>query len=226
MARPARPTRSASGGSSTRDRLIDAATALWAEQGSHLVSLNVIVERAGARNASALQYHFGNRDGLVDALFERHVPLVREARQRILRSSDASAPRTAAEALVLPLAALLSRDWTDRGFLCVAADLLGNHPQGRYERIMSMGGADAVNRLMLSHMSEVPPPLRAIRLRVAGMMVVHSLADEVRRCGVQAPPPDPAVFSENLVDMYLGSVLARQGLRPDPRSGDRSGLEP
>jgi AcrR family transcriptional regulator len=191
-----------------RDKLLDAATQLWADNGSHLVSLNVIVEAAGQRNASALQYHFGNRDGLVEALFARHVPKVRERREEILARADTSDPRTAASALVLPLSALLSGDWRDRGFLCVAADLLGSSPHDRYEKIMASGAADTVNRLMLSHLAELPPKVRSMRLRVAGMMIVHSLADQVRRFGIHTEPPDSGTFSSNLVDMYLASVCA------------------
>jgi AcrR family transcriptional regulator len=195
-------------GPSTRDKLLDAATRLWAENGSHLVSLNLIVEEAGQKNSSALQYHFGNREGLIDALFARHVPAIRERRQAILAAGDKNDPRVAASALVLPVSALLTGDWRDRGFLCVTADLLPNPPQDRYEKILASGSADSVNRLMLSHLGALPAPLRVIRLRVGGMMVVHSLADHVRRFGIHAVPPGSETFSSNLVDMYLASVLA------------------
>jgi AcrR family transcriptional regulator len=49
----------------TRDRLITAAEELFAANGIEAVSLREIVRASGARNTAALQYHFGDRAGLV-----------------------------------------------------------------------------------------------------------------------------------------------------------------
>ena len=43
-----------------------------AEQGIGAVDLNEVQRRAGARNRSAVQYHFQNRDGLVAAVLKPH----------------------------------------------------------------------------------------------------------------------------------------------------------
>ena len=51
----------------TRDKLLDAATALFAGRGVANVSLAEIVRAAGQRNASAIHYHFGGRDHVVEA---------------------------------------------------------------------------------------------------------------------------------------------------------------
>lgn len=203
-----------SGRTNTREKLLDAATELWATQGSLLVSLNLIVEAAGQRNASALQYHFGNREGLIDALFDRHTPKLREQRQSCLDSIDSSDPRAVAEALVIPLGSLLSQGWRERGFLCVSSDLLGNTQQSNYDQVLAMGSADVINQMMLQHLSHVPKQRRGIRLRVAGLMIVHSLADEVRRYGIRNELADPEIFTANLVDMYLGAVLAEPVEQP------------
>ena len=49
----------------TRERLIDAAESLFAEHGIGGVSLREINRAAGARNAVAVQYHFGDREGII-----------------------------------------------------------------------------------------------------------------------------------------------------------------
>ncbi|MGV9772715.1 TetR/AcrR family transcriptional regulator [Streptosporangium sp. NPDC003464] len=56
----------------TRERLITAAEELFSTRGIGAVSLNEIVRASGARNATALQYHFGDRAGLLRAVLGKH----------------------------------------------------------------------------------------------------------------------------------------------------------
>lgn len=52
----------------TRQRLMKEALRLLAREGLNGVSLRRIVQASGARNASALHYHFGTRDRLIEAI--------------------------------------------------------------------------------------------------------------------------------------------------------------
>src|SRR3546814_20288324 len=54
------------------EALISAAERLFAERGSEAVSLREINTAAGSTNASAIQYHFGGRRGLVKAVLAKH----------------------------------------------------------------------------------------------------------------------------------------------------------
>ena len=56
----------------TRAQLIRAAERLFAERGVEAVSLREINRGADQRNATALQYHFEDRDGLVRAILGKH----------------------------------------------------------------------------------------------------------------------------------------------------------
>ena len=56
----------------TRARLLRAGERLFAEQGIHQVRLREINALAGQRNSSALHYHFGSREGLVEAILSDH----------------------------------------------------------------------------------------------------------------------------------------------------------
>lgn len=56
----------------TRDRLMDAAEALYAQHGLQGVSLRQISTAAGAGSSNAVQYHFGGVEGLIRAVLERH----------------------------------------------------------------------------------------------------------------------------------------------------------
>src|SRR5437763_16807197 len=62
----------------TRESLMDAAESLFAERGIPAASLRAITERATA-NLAAVHYHFGSKQGLVRAVFDRRLaPLNRE----------------------------------------------------------------------------------------------------------------------------------------------------
>lgn len=55
-------------GQETRDKLIRAAEEIFAAQGPDGAQLRDIVRLAGQSNPSAVQYHFGSRAGLLDAV--------------------------------------------------------------------------------------------------------------------------------------------------------------
>ena len=57
---------------------------MFARDGIHQVPLKRIVETAGQRNASALHYHFGGRDGLLVAITERHDGAIEDERAELL----------------------------------------------------------------------------------------------------------------------------------------------
>ena len=102
----------------TRTRFIEAAQKLFAERSIDAVSLNEITVAAGQKNRNALQYHFGNRDGLLQAIIDTHAARVQALRRDTLDTlalGDCSAARAAACALVKPL-----------------ADYVGENPAGIY----------------------------------------------------------------------------------------------
>lgn len=93
------------GASSTRQLLLSSAEQLFAEHGLEAVSLSSINRAAGQRNAAALHYHFGNRDGLIQAIFDKHVPRVGKRRAQMYTQMGSSPSASElVEALILPLA--------------------------------------------------------------------------------------------------------------------------
>lgn len=67
----------------TKKALLEAACALFAEKGFEQVSVREITGLAGA-NVAAVKYHFGSRDGLMDAVVERMAGPVNAERLRRL----------------------------------------------------------------------------------------------------------------------------------------------
>ena len=68
----------------TRDKLIVHGQRLFAEQGVFRVPLRLVVDQAGQKNSSALHYHFGGRDGLLQAIIERHNETIESERSQML----------------------------------------------------------------------------------------------------------------------------------------------
>ncbi|GAB3904821.1 hypothetical protein GCM10027612_73340 [Microbispora bryophytorum subsp. camponoti] len=116
-------------------RLVDAAERLFAERGIDAVSLREINAAAGQRNSTALQYHFGDRAGLLKAVLAKHRPEIEARRHQLLDEYEARCPlppaqarRTLAAALVRPAAAKLADPDGGRAYLRVMEQLVHRMP--------------------------------------------------------------------------------------------------
>ena len=74
----------------TRSRILDVAEKLFGEQGLDRVSIRHITRGAKA-NLAAINYHFGTKEHLIAAVFERRVVPVNEARLAALDSVEKGA---------------------------------------------------------------------------------------------------------------------------------------
>ncbi|MEZ5227702.1 MAG: helix-turn-helix domain-containing protein [Acidimicrobiales bacterium] len=107
----------------TREILIAAALSLFAEEGIDAPSLRAINRAAGQRNTNALQYHFGDRDGLLRQALEDRGAVVDASRSALLNELEPDASvRDLAVALVHPLADQLGN--VGRDYLLVADEVL------------------------------------------------------------------------------------------------------
>jgi AcrR family transcriptional regulator len=77
----------------TKQRLLDAAERLFAQQGFHATSLRAITGEAGA-NLAAVNYHFGSKEGLMEAVIDRRLTPLNKQRTAAL---DAALVTAAAE---------------------------------------------------------------------------------------------------------------------------------
>lgn len=86
----------------TRTAILDAAEREFAVHGAENASLRDIAQRAGQRNNSAVQYHFGDRDGLVAAVFSRSMDRINLDRIERLAAigDDATVPELVGTLLV------------------------------------------------------------------------------------------------------------------------------
>jgi len=74
----------------TKTRIMDVGETLFAEQGYDATSLRDITGQAGA-NLAAVNYHFQSKEGLLSAIFQRHVGPVNRQRLAVLDAIEARA---------------------------------------------------------------------------------------------------------------------------------------
>lgn len=93
----------------TRTRILDSAEELFGRRGVDAVSLREINAACGI-SQGVLHYHFGGREALVEAILDRHLPAINDARRRMVETllADEKQPqlRDMVEVLVVPLAQL------------------------------------------------------------------------------------------------------------------------
>ncbi|MFD2419945.1 TetR/AcrR family transcriptional regulator [Amycolatopsis pigmentata] len=101
-------TRVGGSAAGTERRLVAAAERLFAEHGVDAVSLRTVMQAAGT-NVAAIHYHFGSKDGLLDAVLRSRLDQVTRERDAVLLELEERAITThdLARALVRPVVAVL-----------------------------------------------------------------------------------------------------------------------
>lgn len=201
-------------GSGAPFELISAAERLFAERGIDGVSLREITREANQRNTTALQYHFGDRDGLLRALVEKHMDNVAVRRAALLDHVTARGDltvRDGASVLVQPLISKLTSNDGGPEFLQVAAELLNRtqrliHPDEPVGPIIydSQGTLDQWSETFESLMPEgsTGSPLHR---RFAVIRFVHI---EIGRRARVGPPINLPLFTSQLIDLVAGLLAA------------------
>ena len=189
-----------------REQLLAAAQQLYAERGIDGVSLREINAAAGARNASALQYHFGDRGGLLRAILTEHRAGVEDHRHALLDEYDAIGHDNLgalADALVRPLASTLA-DPGGPGYLHVLSDLV-NRPHPAIDPASLDDPADSLFRWRAT----VEPLLsaEAVGLHRRFVAVRFTLAELARRNQDRRGPGDQ-LFVTDLIDLVAGLLAA------------------
>ncbi|WP_432925053.1 helix-turn-helix domain-containing protein [Microbispora sp. CA-135349] len=189
-------------------RLVDAAEHLFAERGIDAVSLREINAAAGQRNSTALQYHFGDRAGLLKAVLAKHRPEIEARRHQLLDEYEARGPlpqadalRSLAAALVRPAAAKLADPDGGRDYLRVMEQLVHRVPPSLPE-----DGGGSIGRWR-----ELVAPLlpgAAVRLHQRFMAIRMTYVELARRAG-GPPGRDDRLFTSHLIDV-VAAVLASE----------------
>lgn len=219
---------SASVSADARTLMIAAAERIVAERGLGAMSLRVVQQESGQKNKSAAQYHFGSRDGLVEAVITTRMAQVNGRRREMLDAASGDL-RSLVVALVRPaaeLTVLRSESYWAR-FLLQA----GNDPA--VEQIVRRNVQGEAYHDLLRRVGElmgaVPVELRRVRIdRALGLVFASLAAGEAARDAGSPRTIDTDSAIEDLVDCtmaLLTSPASPQTLAALSESPDRSGKE-
>ena len=210
----------------TRDKLFRAAEHLMAERGVDNVTFAEITEAAGQRNNSAVPYYFGDRQGLISALLERHTAPIAERRSHLLDALDESSGglRDAIVALVEPIVEQVQAHPGGADYIRIVAHL-ASHPDLDPAEL-GAGSTPVSRRLnvaLVARCPKLPPRIFALRMELLLVVLFHGLADHARTLA------DPTVaartkrlFVNNLIDTVEAILVAQPSTSTMKLSGSRS----
>ena len=177
-----------------RERLIDTARTLFAEEGVEAVSLRAVARQAEQRNTNAVQYHFEDRTGLLAAVLEVHHQQVTARRVALLEPLallEDPPLRGLADALVRPSAAMLAEPG-GLAYLRIVAELIDDPP-----RLFRFGDA-GLGRWSEIAKRRMPDETYPLHRRLAAIQLCFQ---ELGRRATARRRRDHRLFVSNLTDL-------------------------
>ena len=205
-------------GTETRARLLAEAESQFAEVGIWQATMGDIVRAAGQRNASALTYHFGSREGVLDAILAEHGNPIDAHRGEMLSMVhlDPDAPadiRSLVSALVRPMTTVLA-DSRGRRYVRIVAQLSDRFPawQEVPEGVDQAHLTDALGRRE-ARADGPDASIRTARLVAMIRLMTSSLAARavVLDSGT-TPTLDDRAYEGDLIDVLVGVLTATSTL--------------
>jgi AcrR family transcriptional regulator len=194
---------------SMKESLVRTAERLFALHGLDGVSLRQIGQAAGTGNNSAVQYHFGTKEQLIQAIFEYRLPQLNERRRVLVAQVQPGDLRAAVEAHLRPMVEMA--EGNDSYYMMFLERLenywVPDHPFARLPK-----SYQASHRWYFttvgSLLPDVPAPVRNMRMVGAMDICLHASADRerARHHGGRALPL--ALHINALFDAVIGFLSA------------------
>ena len=202
--------------SASARRIVEVAERLFALHGIDGVSLRQIAAAAGTANNSAVNYHFGSKEGLISAIFQYRLPQLTSERKMLAARSDPDDLRSRFEAYYLPVLTIaeapdnhyvsfveqLQRRWVGSGASAASTGMLPNLPTEGQHSIEDF--RSDLERL-LPHLNM---PLRRIRIATAMSTSLYAAADRERAVAGDVERPPFELFVSALLDGIVGFLEA------------------
>jgi len=200
----------------TRARILRSAEKLFARHGIDQTSIRLINQTAGQRNSSATQYHFGNKAGLITAIFDWRMEAINARRLEMLEAlteqRGQTELRSLVEILVNPLAEHLRHGSNGYYYILLAAQVIGHpayHEIGKTRKVHGTG-LQRLIQLLQARLVDLPEEIFVQRFGMSLRQVFSELADYQRLYLSRpvAPRPDMPLFISNLVDVVTAQFTA------------------
>lgn len=218
--------------SNTKDRILDIAETLFADHGFSATSLRDITHEAGV-NIAAVNYHFGSKEALLGAVFDRRFAPVNRRRLEMLDEAEARAGGEAVDldtlvrALLEPL--FHQRIVVEGGatkFLQLAGRV-HSEPHAGVQTILLAQFGEVVRRFVpafrkaLPHLDDEEVGWRL--LFVIGAMAHTMMSTHMFEALGCRRPDDPERLLESLVQFAVGGLKARAVASSDATKSVKSG---
>jgi AcrR family transcriptional regulator len=200
--------------SSTGELILRTAEELFATKGIDAVSLNEINKAAGQRNTSSLHYHFGSKEGLIQAIVYTHYAEIETWLQRGLDELEAGGGFTTRQLVETVTAPFIHKLHSQSGIhylrivtqlLNKSADMLivGHPAQEDRARVRVFALFDRVSGGM-------PDDVRIARIVLFSSLLFHSLASfaQFEESGKGNPLGSEEFFAGNLREMLVAMIAA------------------
>lgn len=160
-----------------RTRLLVAAERLFAERGVDNVSLRQVGERAAQRNNSAVQYHFGDKQGLIQALYDLRLVPLNERRLEMLADVPAPEPADLARIYVQPMSDAVIASGGSWAYARFLDRYLGRGREFEPFDDQHGRGSREVSRMMSECLADLGAAVSGERLRMIQVLTIRTLAD-------------------------------------------------
>ena len=202
----------------TKERILDAAERLFADHGFAATSLRSITTEAGV-NLAAVNYHFGSKDALIEAVFQRRIGPLNRQRLEWLDEIEAAAGdgplplEPVVEAFIAP-AIRLSRDPERGGFVMRLFGHTFSEPSEQISRMFYgqfQGVAGRFTAALGRALPDLPPEEVFWRLvfMVGAMAHTMALSEKLPRLfGDLCHESDPGTTMERLVSFLVSGMRA------------------
>lgn len=193
----------------TKERLLREAERLFARHGLYRVTVREITQAAGQRNVSAVNYHFGSREGVLDAILVRHGDPTDDERGKLLVAlGEGASTRDLMAALILPYGAHL-QSAEGRDYLRIVAQMTTAFGAWREDRPGTGPRVREILAMLETRPPEVPEPIRRERVVEMIMLMTAAMAERARAIeSGEALVIDEPTFLANLTDVLVGVLEA------------------
>lgn len=207
----------------TQQAIVRAAETLFARHGVEGVSLNTITRAARQSNRNAIQYHFGGKNGLLQAIFDKHSTGVAERRAAIideLAARDEPTEIIVATAMVQPLIEKLDDPDGGEAYIHISAELITANTLGYQtpeKHHLQLVRESKIAEFTAKQLGHLPQAVVEQRILHMNLLAYHGVSDHARvrhTEAYQALSTDTEFMASNLID----SIVAVLSLAPSQRT--------
>ena len=196
----------------TRQLLIDTAEKIFAEKGLESTTLFDVFKASGIKNRSALQYHFKDKVGLINAVLNKHSEAVSNHRKTLIDALEKAPSHTlydVVKVIVEPLAEKLDTNDGGREFLKIHSQLMVSEPfsELRMQRPERLSESQLIQVLLQPFLQNMSGDSMQARIVLMDCLLIHGLA----ACLAQDSCINREVFLQTLMQSMV-DLLSQDGV--------------